>query len=252
MKIIISPAKGMREDTEYPKFQNMPVFLQQTNKILEYIKALSYEDLKKLLACNDAIARLNYDRFQTMDLHNNLSAALLTYDGIQYKYMAPNVFEDKYFEYVQKHLRILSGFYGILKPLDGIVPYRLEMQAKFKTPFCNNLYDYWMDSIYSELVSSEVAAALPVEILNLASDEYSKVISKYLTDKVKFVTVSFGEIENGKVKEKGVYVKMARGEMVRYMAENNIENIGDIKSFDRLGYSYNHKLSTNEKYVFIK
>ncbi len=246
MKIIISPAKKMINECNYIQDMTTPIFLDKTKQLLNHLQQLSYEDLKKLLACNDEIASLNYQRFQNMQLDTNLNPALLSYDGIQYKYMAPDVFEDSYYPYINKHLRILSGFYGILKPLDGIVPYRLEMQAKLKTNFCKNLYDYWKDDIYKELTKDTNI------ILNLASDEYGKCISKYLTPDIQFINFTFAENVNGKLKEKGVYVKMARGEMVRYMAENQIENLEQIKQFNRLGFTYSSELSTNTHYVFIK
>lgn len=245
MKIIISPAKKMNKDIEYPAYTNLPKFIDKAEQLANYIKSLSYEELKNLLSCNDEIAKLNYERYQNMNLREELSAAILTYDGIQYKYMSPQVFEDKYFNYIQNNLRILSGFYGILKPLDGIVPYRLEMQAKLKTDFCKSLYDYWKDIIYKDLISNDN------EILNLASEEYSKTISKYINPDIKFVSAIFGEIINNKVKEKGVYVKMARGEMVRYMAENDVSKIDQIKNFDRLGFTYSEEHSTDSKYVFL-
>ena len=210
MKIIISPAKKMVNECNYIQDMSTPVFMDKTKQLLSLLKELDYEQLKKLLVCNDEIATLNYDRFQSMELDNNLNPALLSYDGIQYKYMAPDIFEDSYYPYIHEHLRILSGFYGILKPMDGIVPYRLEMQAKLKTDFCKNLYDYWKDDIYQELTKDDAV------ILNLASDEYSKVVTKYAKD-ITVINCTFAEIVNGKLKEKGVYVKMARGEMVRYM-----------------------------------
>lgn len=246
MKIIISPAKKMINECNYIQDMTTPIFLDKTKQLLDYLKQLSYEDLKKLLACNDEIATLNYQRFQNMQLNANVNPALLSYDGIQYKYMAPDIFEENYYPYINQHLRILSGFYGILKPLDGIVPYRLEMQAKLKTNFCKNLYDYWKDDIYKELTKDTKI------ILNLASDEYSKSISKYLTPDIQFINFTFAEYVNGKLKEKGVYVKMARGEMVRYMAENQIEELEQIKQFNRLGFTYSSELSTITHYVFIK
>ena len=245
MKIIISPAKKMRTDDDI-SYRQLPVFIKEADVLRKYLYGLSYDELKKLWTCNDDIARLNYDRLQYMDLYRNLSPAILSYDGIQYQYMAPQVFEDSYFEYVEKHLRIISGLYGILKPFDGIVPYRLEMQAKLKTDFCKNLYDYWKDKIYLELVKDNDV------ILNLASNEYSKTVTKYLSPDIRLVNCIFGELIDDKVKEKGVYVKMARGEMVRYMAENGIENIEQIKNFDRLGFTYSDELSEPDKYVFLK
>lgn len=243
MKIIISPAKKMMyEDIILPK--QMPVFLNKAEILMQYLKGLSYDVLKKLLACNDDIATLNFNRYTDMDLYKNLTPAILSYDGIQYKYMATQVFEDCYFDYIEKHLRILSGFYGVLKPFDGIVPYRLEMQAKFKTDFCKNLYDFWGQDIYNE-VKDDL-------ILNLASEEYAKIVRKYIESDIRLIDCVFGELIDRKVREKGVYVKMARGEMVRFMAENNIQNIDDIKKFNRLGFSYNKSLSEENKFVFLK
>ena len=230
MKIIISPAKKMNMDADFLPPRNTPVYLEKANKLKDYLQTLDYGELKRLLSCNDEIARLNYERYQNMDLSSNTNPAILSYEGIQYKYMAPQVFEDDHFEYIERHLRIISGFYGILKPFDGVVPYRLEMQAKLKSDFCRNLYDYWQEDIYRELIREDNT------ILNLASAEYSKTIEKYLTTDIKYVTCIFGELIDGKVLEKGVYVKMARGEMVRFMAENAIKNIEQIKSFDRLGF----------------
>lgn len=243
MKIIISPAKKMMYEDIIP-YKQMPVLLNKTESLMQYLKGLSYDELKKLLSCNDDIASLNFKRYEDMDLYRNLTPAILSYDGIQYKYMAPQVFENSYFEYIEKHLRIISGFYGVLKPFDGITPYRLEMQAKLKTDFCSSLYDFWGDNIYRE-VKDDL-------IINLASEEYAKTVRRYLEDDVRFVDCIFGEMIGGKVREKGVYVKMARGEMVRFMAENDIQDINDIKNFNRLSFSYNDYLSEENKFVFLK
>lgn len=215
MKIIISPAKKMNVDTDTFSYKEMPKFLNYTEELKEWIQTLSFEQMQKLWACNDQIAELNFRRFREMDLTKNLTPALAAYEGIQYQYMAPGVFSSEEWEYVQEHLRILSGFYGVLKPLDGVVPYRLEMQAKLKTDFCKNVYDYWKDALYKELTKEDNV------ILNLASDEYSKAIIKYVGKKDRVISCSFGELIDGKVKEKGVYVKMARGEMVRFYPHSN-------------------------------
>ena len=130
MKVIISPAKKMNVEPELYPYREVPQFLAEASELAEWIRTLTYEEAKELWKCNDAIARQNYERFQKMDLEKNLTPAILAYEGIQYQYMAPSVFEDREIAYIQEHLYILSGFYGALKPLDGIVPYRLEMQAK--------------------------------------------------------------------------------------------------------------------------
>ena len=158
--------------------------------------------------------------------------------------MAPSVFEDSQFEYVQNHLRILSTFYGVLKPLDGVTPYRLEMQAKVGIGDAKNLYEYWGDMLYCSVIDNSRI------IINLASKEYSKSIEKYLTLRDKYITIVFCELLGDKLVTKGTYAKMARGEMVRFMAENSIENPEDIKKFDRLGYAFRYDLSSDTEYIF--
>lgn len=177
MQIIISPAKKMRIDNDDLVSAAEPRFLKDTEILLAELRKMQYDDLKKLWQCNDEIAALNYKRLQTMRLRANLTPAVLAYDGIQYQYMAPRVFENAQLDYVAEHLNILSGFYGILKAMDGVVPYRLEMQAKLPAAGCKNLYDFWGSRLYFELTQNDKS------ILNLASKEYSKVIEKYLDRK---------------------------------------------------------------------
>ncbi|WP_370649802.1 YaaA family protein, partial [uncultured Clostridium sp.] len=150
--IIISPAKKMNINNDDIISESIPCFIEKTENLLNNLKNYKYDDLKKLLACNDEIAELNYSRYKNMNLYKNLSPAILSYEGIQYKYMSPDSFSNSEFDYISNHLKILSGFYGILNPLDGIVPYRLEMQAKLAIESNKNLYSFWGDSIYKELI----------------------------------------------------------------------------------------------------
>ena len=239
MKIIISPAKKMNIDTDTFHYRNLPVFLDHTKEIMSHMKSLSYAEVKKLWGCNDSIAELNFNRFKEMNLEQCLTPAIMSYEGIQYQYMAPIVLSDDALEYLEKHLRILSGFYGVLKPFDGVTPYRLEMQVK-------GLYQYWGDSLYREVCDNDHI------ILNLASKEYSKCIEKYLTPEDHFVTCIFGEEINGKIVQKGTLAKMVRGEMVRFMAENQIEDLEKIKEFDCLNFTYRPELSSETEYIFTK
>lgn len=246
MKIIISPAKKMVINTDSLPVQSEPAFLKDTEKVKNYMQALSYGEAKKLWGCNDKIAELNFARFREMDLHRNLTPAILSYEGIQYQYMAPIVFTDHALSYIQEHLRILSGFYGVLKPLDGAVPYRLEMQAKAGVEGSNDLYDFWDGKIYRNVCDKDRI------IINLASKEYSKCVERYLKPEDKFITCVFGELKEGKVIQKGTLAKMARGEMVRYMAENNVTDLEQLKSFEGLGYQYQKKISGEREYIFLK
>ena len=263
MRIIISPAKQMRVDTDSSVCTELPVFTDRAEILKDWIRSLSYEEQKTLWACNDKIARQNAERFAHMDLTKNLTPALLAYDGIQYTYMAPAVFEDGQFDYVQEHLRILSGFYGVVKPLDGVVPYRLEMQAKAAVSGHKNLYDFWGHSLYQEVIgcrartasasSSRTAHEMDGRILiNLASKEYSKCIEKYLRPEDRYITCVFGELTGGRVVQKGVYAKMARGEMVRFMAGIHAEDPEQIKTFDWSGYHFDEDRSSTDEYVFIR
>jgi hypothetical protein len=244
MRIILSPAKKMNVSTDLLDIQGMPEFLQQTEEILSWMKSKSNEELKRIWGCNDKIAEQNFERLEHMDLYHVLTPAVLSYEGIAYQYMAPAVFETNQFAYVQEHLRILSAFYGVLKPMDGVKPYRLEMQAKASVSGYKNLYDFWGNKLY-EAVRDETGV-----IINLASKEYSKCIEKYLTAQDTYITCTFGEISGDKIVTKGTYAKMARGEMVRFMAENRIEDPEEIKKFDRLGYRYRDDLSSAAELIF--
>ena len=240
MKIIISLAKKMNIDDD--------VFLEKTKELMNYMMNLSYEECKTMWKCSDKLAQLNYDRILDMDLNYRLTPAIFSYEGIQYQYMGPKVLSQDAIEYLQENLRILSGFYGILKPLDGVVPYRLEMQTKLIKHENKDLYEYWSDEIANSLFEETDL------IINLASKEYSKCIEKYIKNQpnTRFVTCVFGELKGDKVIEKGTLAKMARGEMVRYLAENNIRDLTQVKMFDKLDYKYSEEKSNDDTYVFIK
>lgn len=246
MKIIISPAKKMNVDTDTFAWKSLPVFLEKTEILMDWVKSLSFEEAKKLWSCNDKLAELNFRRFGEMDLKKNLTPALVSYEGIQYQYMAPLVFTEQGWEYVQEHLRILSGFYGVLKPFDGVTPYRLEMQAKAQVKEAKNLYDFWGELLYNEIIDEDRT------IINLASKEYSKCVEKFLKMEDTYITCIFGEKKDGKVIQKGTQAKMARGEMVRYMAENRLETTEELKNFCHLGYHFSEELSTQNEYIFLK
>lgn len=246
MKIILSPAKKMNVDTDSLSYIDIPEYLDQAEEILKWLQSKSHTQLKKLWGCNDKIAEQNFVRLEQMNLRRNLTPAIISYEGIAYQYMAPAVFEYGQLDYVQEHLRILSAFYGILRPMDGVVPYRLEMQAKASVGGCKDLYELWGSRLYDSVRDRDGV------IINLASKEYSKCIEKYLTDQDTYITCVFGELTGEKIVQKGTYAKMARGEMVRFMAENKIEEPAKLREFDRLHYSYREELSSDTEYVFIK
>ncbi len=246
MRIIISPAKKMREDSDSLAPSSLPEFLRETEILLRTLQNLNDQELQQLWNCNDSIAALNIQRLRRMDLRRNLTPALLAYEGIQYQYMAPNVFEIGQFAFLQEHLRILSGFYGLLHPFDGVTPYRLEMQAKLQVGGSRDLYAFWGSRLADRLASETDL------VLNLASKEYSRVIEPYLPSRVHFVTCVFGELQNGKVVEKGTICKMARGRMVRWLAEQGITDLAGMQGFRELGYRFSDVHSSENRLVYIK
>lgn len=246
MRIILSPAKKMRSDMDSFAVRGLPQFLGKTEILLAALRAMEPHELKKLWKCNDQITALNMERLSCVDLRRNLTPALFAYEGIAYQYMVPNVFTYDQLEYVAEHLRILSGFYGVLRPFDGVTPYRLEMGAKLSVGGCKDLYGFWGDSIAKSICAESAL------IVNLASKEYSRTVEKHLPPGARFLTVAFGEHSGGKTIEKGTMCKMARGEMVRYMAENRIEQPEQLQAFDRLDYRFCAVESDENTYTFIK
>ena len=246
LRIIISPAKKMRVNTDLFPIRHLPDFLEDTETLLSCLRDFSYDRAKAVWKCNDAIAALNYERIRNMDLRSALTPAILSYEGIQYQYMAPGVFTEEAYEYIEEHLRILSGFYGILRPFDGVTPYRLEMQARLGTAEIDSLYAFWGSRLADRLFDEADC------IINLASKEYSRCVKDHLRPGVRFITCVFGELADGKIKEKGTLCKMARGEMARYMAEHTAEEPEAVRNFDRLRFRFREEFSDEDTYVFIK
>lgn len=245
MITIISPTKQMVTENDFFLPKSYPIFLNQTSDILDKLQTLDYDELKTLWKCNDKLTTENKERIEHANLKKNISPAIMSYKGLQYQYMAPDLLTEKGLTFLQNHVRILSGFYGILKPFDGIIPYRLEMQAKLKLDGHKNLYELWGNSIYQALDFS----AGPV--INLASKEYSKVITPYLKETDEFIDVLFCHLIDDKLKVKATPAKMARGEMVRYIAENNVNHPEDLKNFNHPHYKFSRELSTTNNFIFV-
>ena len=247
MKLLLSPAKKMRVDADFLPPGSAPALLDRARVLADWLRGLDYPALKKVLACSDAIAELNYRRYQELDFARADTPALLAYDGIQYKYMAPQLFTTEQFAWAGGHLRILSGLYGVLRPFDGVVPYRLEMGARFHTPFCKSLYDFWGDSLYRALTADGEDT-----LVDLASHEYAMAVRPWVEGRARVVDVIFAELEGDRLVEKGVYVKMARGEMARFLAERGAEEPEAMRDFDRLGYAFSPEWSGEDCYVFLR
>ena len=245
MRIIISPAKKMNIDRDSFAVEGTPQFLADTERLMAALGAMSDGELQTLWKCNDAIARQNVARLRDMDLRRGLTPAILSYEGIQYRYMAPRVMEAGQLDYLRERLRILSGFYGLLRPFDGVTPYRLEMQARLSVDGAKDLYAFWGRRLAENL------AGETDWVLNLASKEYSRAVEPHLPPGVRFLTCTFGEWRDGKVVEKGALCKMARGQMVRWLAENRIEQAEDIRAFSDLEYRFAPDLSDMDHFTFI-
>ena len=247
MRIIISPAKQMRQDLDTLAPRGLPAFLPETGRLLSALRNLSPAELQKLWKCNDAIAALNVERLRTMDLEGGLTPALLSYVGIQYQTMAARVFETAQYEFLQEHLRILSGFYGLLRPFDGVTPYRLEMGAKLETDGARDLYGFWGDKLARVLEPGDGP------VVDLASREYSRAVVPHLPRGVPLVACIFGRLRpDGRVVEQGAPCKMARGQMVRWMAEQAVTRVEELREFRDLGYRFSPERSDPGRYVFLK
>lgn len=246
MKIVITPAKRMYQEIEYFDALSKPIYIKETEIILNKLKTLTVNEVKKLLKCNDKIAKEAYDNYQSMNLNNNLVPAMFAYKGVQYEQMAPHILTDEDYMFAKKNLRILSGFYGILRPFDGVVPYRLELNDKLVVDGCHSLYEFWGNKIYQELIKDDK------EILDLGAKQYTRIIKKYLTDDIKYVKCYFMEKRFDGYQEIGVYVKKARGQMIRYLIKNKVSCFEQVKNFNELGYVFDEQMSNEQNYIFVR
>lgn len=246
MKIVITPAKRMKDDIDYLEVESEPAFLKDTEIILKYLKILSIQEVKQLLKCSDKIAQEAYQNYQLIDLKRNTVPALLAYEGIQYNSLAAHILTDEDYEYTKSYIRILSGFYGVLRPFDGVVPYRLELNNKLAFEKYSNLYQFWGNKMYQELIKDDH------EILDLGAKQYSRIIKRYLDQDINYVKCYFMEKKNNTFKEVGVYVKQARGEMVRYLIKNRVTSFEQVKKFKGLGYCFDYEKSNQNNFIFVR
>ncbi len=243
MKILISPAKQMQLEESIP-FLTTPLFLNEAKNIYETMQQMSVPQLKTLYKANDNITSLNYKRIHQYEYDQLLTPALFSYIGIQFKYMAPSILDDLSLVYLQDHLYVLSALYGVLRPFDGIIPYRLEANSSLSV---NNKSIYAHYQLQMQKLFSNVDL-----IINLASDEYFQMVSPNLTPFTQVIHIKFCELINGKLKTKATDAKMARGRMVQYMATNQLKNPCLIKQFNELHFLFNEDVSDANTYIFIK
>ena len=245
MKIIISPAKKMRRE-EYVAPLHRPMFLKEAGELLSFLRSLSDSEMAKVWKVKGALLSSSLSSLSMLSLEDIGSPAIFSYDGIQYTYMSPSSFTDSMLEYAEKNLRIISGLYGLLRPLDGVGTYRLEMESPISIPGYGDLYSYWGGKIASSLMEDDRL------LVNLASAEYSKAVLPFLPSSVTVVTPVFLDWEKGRYVSKGVYAKMERGEMVRFLSETGAETVEDIKKFSSRGYEFSHSLSSPNTLCFVR
>ena len=252
MKIIISPAKSLDFETKAPtSLHTQPRFLEQSEKLNKKLKTLSKKNISELMKISDALSALNYDRNQTWKTPfspNNAKQAIYSFTGEVFRGIDAHSLSEEKIPLLQDRLRILSGLYGILKPLDLIQPYRLEMGTKLSVQKTTNLYKFWDDQIAKSLNEELEEGEL---LVNLASTEYFKVIPKKIL-KVPMITPVFKDFKNGEYKTIMTFAKKARGLMVRYIIDHNIKTIEGLKNFNIERYRFSEEMSSENELLFTR
>jgi len=250
--VIISPAKTLDFESKIPQFKTSEIiFPLEVSEILENCQKLSKADIAKLMTISPKLAELNYERFQNFDSKNNLSrAALFAYNGDVYDGFERSDYKQDDLDFAQSRLRIISGFYGLLRPLDSIKAYRLEMSIKLKNRLGANLYDFWREKVTEQLQQDLKQSGSDI-LVNLASNEYSDVIDQSLF-KARVINVYFKEVREGVLKTVSINSKKARGVMANFIIRNKITEPSQIQKFNNLGYGFSAELSDQTNYYFVK
>jgi cytoplasmic iron level regulating protein YaaA (DUF328/UPF0246 family) len=253
MFILLSPAKKLRADVSRQAGTSTAALAADAEVLSRTTRRLDHQNLKDLMGLSDNLAQLNVDRFQSIEFPHgpeNATPAALTFNGDVYTGLDASSLSDEDLAWAQERVGILSGLYGILRPLDLIQPYRLEMGTALKTQRGPNLYQFWGQRIAEE-INQRAQIALHPCIINLASNEYFKAASaKNL--KAPIITPAFKEIRDGKAKIISFYAKKARGLMARYIIENRLEDPEAIRDFNLEGYRYSPELSKESSWVFAR
>ncbi|MGK0440644.1 MAG: cytoplasmic iron level regulating protein YaaA (DUF328/UPF0246 family) [Pseudohongiellaceae bacterium] len=254
MLMVISPAKTL--DFETPANTTVtsePCFLENAQTLINQLQTLSPSDVSSLMNISDKLGELNHERFlnwRTPFTRDNAKQALLAFKGDVYTGLAAENFNSTDFKFAQKHLRILSGLYGLLRPLDLMQAYRLEMGTKFENKRGKNLYEFWGDEI-TDALNAQLKKNKSNVLVNLASNEYFKAVKVKVLN-ADIITPVFKDFKNGKYKIISFYAKKARGLMSAYIIHKQITDIEDIKKFDSTGYRYNTNMSTAREWVFTR
>lgn len=256
MITIIAPSTTMNFNKNLNlNYSYKPHFQDESNYIINILKKLSIEEISNLMNLSYELSTLNSHRYKIFSSQNNTKAeSILAFDGTVFNSMNTNNFNKEDFEFANKNLRILSGLYGILKPLDIIEPYRLEMKVKLKNECGNDLYDFWKSKITNYLIN-ELNHHDNKVLINLSSLEYLKSIDlKLIKNKFRFIDIKFKEydIKKDTYQVKGLYAKKARGYMVSFIIKNRINNLYDLQKFNLYGYKLNEELSNSDSLIFTR
>ena len=254
MLLIISPAKTLDYDTApVTERYTQPEYLDQAQQLVERARRYSVAEITQLMKVSDKIAKLNYERFQQWHrpfTPENAKQAVLAFKGDVYSGLDAESFSAGDFDFAQQHLRILSGLYGLLRPLDLMQPYRLEMGRKIDTERGRNLYEFWGELI-TDALNRQLAELGSDTLINLASNEYFKAVKpKALAGRI--ITPEFKDYKNGQYRIMGVYAKKARGMLSRYVIENRITDPEKMKHFTGGGYAFDESLSDGDCWVFSR
>lgn len=250
MLILISPAKTLDYSTPSFKLFTQPDFQSDTKSLISLMKKKSADELGKLMNISDKLATLNEERFNSFQKDftvDNSKQAILAFKGDVYTKIAVDDYSNEDFDFAQEHLRILSGLYGLLKPLDLIQPYRLEMGTKLDNKKGKNLYEFWDKKI--ALAINEVAKGST--IVNLASKEYFKSVDLE-TLKSPVIDIHFKDFKSGEYKVIGIYAKLARGMMTNFIIKNRLSDPEELKVFNEDSYEFSDKLSQQNSWVFVR
>lgn len=254
MITLLSPAKKLKFETGETALEvTRPRLDTDMRAIAKVAKKQSAADLKRLMGISDNLAELNADRFKAFDLEgrsNSAKPAGLTFDGDVYWGLEAKSMDDSSLAYAQNHLRILSGLYGLLRPMDAIQPYRLEMGTKMSNPRGKSLYDFWGSTI-GTMLADDLSAHSDNTIVNLASNEYFKAVDQNVLPG-KVIEASFLNVKDGEARRLMYHVKFARGLMARWIMDNRIEDADDLRGFDAEGYAFDAKASSEKELVFTR
>ncbi|MCW8125449.1 peroxide stress protein YaaA [Microbulbifer halophilus] len=254
MLIVISPAKTLDYESEIPALEStQPEFLKESAALIKELRELGPQDISSLMKISDKLGSLNYDRFQSWKrpfTDKNARPAALAFKGDVYSGLEAETMGVRDFNYAQKHLRMLSGLYGLLRPLDLMQPYRLEMGIRFENARGKNLYEFWGDKI-TRALDEQLGKLKNRELVNLASNEYFKAVQPKVLD-ADIITPHFKDWKNGQYKMISFFAKKARGQMSRWAIDNRVKKAAELKDFDVAGYAYNAELSKGNDWVFTR